>query len=112
MFFKQQLMTFMLVSLMLLLVAALPTDAQELVWEQTNGPYGRYIKKLFAMPDGTLYASLWTGGGVLDGDVFRSVDGGEQWTRTELRGLNSLVVIGTTLYAGGDFGVFRSVDGA
>ncbi|MFQ6043586.1 MAG: hypothetical protein ACE5PV_22255 [Candidatus Poribacteria bacterium] len=40
----------------------LPTDAEELVWEQTNGPYGGFIRSLLAAPDGTLYVGTEGGG--------------------------------------------------
>jgi len=83
----------------------LPTDAEELVWEQTNGPYGGLIHYLLAAPDGTLYAGTELGG------VFRSEDGGNSWTRTcgFVNPVRALAVLGTTLYAGTTGGgVFRA----
>jgi photosystem II stability/assembly factor-like uncharacterized protein len=82
--------------------------AQELVWEQTNGPYGGEIHALLATTEGVLYAGTWGGG------LFRSMDGGDSWTAVNA-GLTSttiwsLAVSGTTLYASTNGGVFRSED--
>jgi len=82
-------------------------------WIQTNGPYGGRVSSLLATPDGTLYAG--TGAG-----IFRSTDVGNSWTQSStgledygeslFAGVDSLVMIDGTLYAGGG-DVFRSSDG-
>lgn len=98
------------IGLMSILLTVLSASAQNLVWEQTNGPYGGDIRALLATPDGILYA------GILDGGIFRSEDGGKSWTPVN-KGLKntdiySLVVLDTKLFAAtGVKGVFRSNNG-
>ncbi|MBI1924458.1 hypothetical protein HYR99_09420 [Candidatus Poribacteria bacterium] len=98
----------------------LPASAKNLVWEQTNGPYGGEIRTLVGTRDGTLYA------GILGG-VYCSNDRGKTWrpvnTGLKNRDVTSLVAspsllagsagVGadTTLYVGTPGGVFRSHDG-
>lgn len=80
-----------------------PLPAQTaLQWEQT-GPYGGRIN-CFA----TIGATLFAGGN----GVFRSMDNGTTWMTVGLtdRVTYSLVVSGTTLFAGTSSGIFRSLD--
>jgi RNA polymerase sigma factor (sigma-70 family) len=83
----------------------------EIVWKQTNGPYGGFIWSLLVIPeDGTIYA------GTKDSGVFRSDDGGNTWVQRnkglDIPNVETLISVGKTIYAGTGFGgVFRSEDG-
>ncbi|MFQ6043592.1 MAG: sigma-70 family RNA polymerase sigma factor, partial [Candidatus Poribacteria bacterium] len=98
-------------------ILALTNSAQserksgEIVWKQTNGPYGGFIWTLLVTPeDGTIYA------GTDDSGIFRSEDGGNTWVQRN-KGLDfphveALIRVGKTIYAGTRIGgVFRSKDG-
>lgn len=102
----QNISTF-IIELMVMLLTVLPTSAQELVWEPTNGPYGGYIPALLTTPDGKLFAGTEGGG------VFRSDDGGNTWTKTGLTNawITSFAVLGEWLYASTYREIFRSDDG-
>jgi len=106
--YQEQIAKLALVWMLLLGVWGLHANAEEVIWEQTNGPCGGTILSLLAIPDGTLYA------GTVGGGVFCSGDAGNSWTPAGLTNHNvlSLAVLGTTLYAGtAGGGIFRAKDG-
>jgi photosystem II stability/assembly factor-like uncharacterized protein len=84
----------------------------EIVWQQTNGPYGGFIWSLLVIPDdGTIYA------GAKDSGVFRSDDGGSSWSQLDKGPIEptsviwSLIVSDNTIYAGSPGGsIFYSQD--
>ncbi len=81
----------------------------EIVWQQTNGPYGGDIRALAVDTADHLFAGS-------DGGVFRSTDGGANWTAIN-KGLTNHLVLSLgqnrsgMMFVGtaGD-GVFRSTD--
>lgn len=93
--------------LFLSLCAAYPAQAQDIRWQQTNGPYGGNIQ-CFTKNGSTLFV------GTIGGGVFRSTDSGMSWVLANDGLFNSNILSLTasstgTIFAGtaGD-GVFRS----
>lgn len=104
--------------LLLVFLTLIGTNSLLAQWVQTNGPYGGYISCLVTCPDGAGGINIFagTGGHADDGNgVFLSTNGGGSWTAAS-NGLpasaivNSLIVTGTTMFAGlnGGYGVYRS----
>lgn len=97
-------------SVAITIMITLPAFTQELVWEQTKGPYGGniQIRSLLVALDGTLYAGTEGEG------IFRFDNSDSSWINVGLKNTNiiwALATSGTTIYAGseGD-GVFLSKD--
>ena len=69
-------------------VACSQSEAQELYWRQTNGPFGGEIRALAVNASGHIFAGVWAGG------IFRSTDDGASWTslRDPQRSIYSLAV--------------------
>jgi photosystem II stability/assembly factor-like uncharacterized protein len=88
-----------------LCVYALPSWAQSLQWQQTNGPYGGFIVSL-AVKEKVLFAGSVIGG------IYRSDDNGTTWTNSGLIGqiVRSIIVSDKTLFVGTDDGMYRSMD--
>ena len=97
----------MSVLLFLILVAGLPVlPSATAQWQQTHGPAGSGLTSFVSL-DGNLFA--FAGGG-----IFRSTDGGEQWTGLGYAfppDVTALYSDGVRLFAGTKTsGVFRSTD--
>ena len=101
------LAAFLLKCLLILLIwRAAPAYAQNIQWQQTNGPYGGYIR-CFGQSGSTLFA------GTNDGGIYRSSNNGLSWEQVNTgltnKDVRSLIVSGSTLFAGtSGGGVYRS----
>ena len=95
--------------LFLYLCLAYPTQAQNIRWQQSNCPYGGYIRSF--VNNGTMLFA-----GTEDGGVFRSSNNGTNWTQVNAGipniTVSALTVSGTgMLFAGTNGGgMFRSLD--
>jgi photosystem II stability/assembly factor-like uncharacterized protein len=88
----------------LVLICSLTLRAQDR-FEQTRGPYGGNIFSAAVSSDGTVY--VVTG----NNEVVRSENNGATWTRCEPRAVHRVAVDSSgNVYAGFDFGVYRSSD--
>ncbi len=105
-------LTFLFKFLLLIVTAGW---SQTLIWEPTSGPVGGDIKALAINDSGHIFAGSW----VLDGQIFRSKDNGDNWEQVTVWGggksVWSLVINDSGhIFAGinsatGE-GVYRSVD--
>jgi hypothetical protein len=76
-------------------------------WIQTNGPFGADVRS-FAVQGTNIYAGTTRGG------VFRSSDNGTSWKQVsygmESQSIYAITSNGIALYAGGNAGVYLSID--
>ena len=103
------------IGLVLQLRADVDTKSNENDWVQTNGPYGGYIRAIYATPDGVLFAGTNSAG------IFRSTDLGNSWipVNTGLdydpgEGYISIATLAhkrNMLYAGTSSGLYASANG-
>ncbi|MGH7597541.1 MAG: YCF48-related protein, partial [bacterium] len=97
-----------LLTALLVAISAGVASAQTEFWQQTNGPYGGFIRALAGDSTGQMFA------GTADDGLFRSSDGGATWSTTSV---NAAIVYTLALnteqhiFAGTNGGhVYRSTD--
>jgi len=102
----------LIVFIFLLFLLTEAANAQEWVWEQTNGPYGGDVQCLAINSSDDVFA------GTLVGDVYRYTDNGDKWTQIFFHNhplINPVQALAINssgdIFAGtwGDF-VYRSTD--
>lgn len=98
----------------LMLSVVLPSSAQEITWEQLNGPSGGQTNNFQAGPGGLVFASFEE---MQDSStvnvIYRSTDYGDNWERTSFDGENAYIIGVSSLghaFVSSEDGYYRSSD--
>ena len=85
---KQIDMIIRMIMVMIFVAAGALVQAQQVQWEQTNGPLGASIQSFYARGDGLLLAGTAT-----DGQFFISADEGENWRLIDVVDTTSIALL-------------------